>query len=724
MFTVGVLIDSVESYFNKRAISDLIDAAEERSLRIVFFFGGACDAGKTAGSYSYSFSLPRRENVDALIILPHSITPHNPETSAKTIADSFRGIPVYALFGNLPDYYSVWTRDNVPIEKMIRHLAKDHGYKRFAILLGPDTEESVSRTRMRIIQRELENNSIKLDPEQIFRGNFTVDSGKTVAKDILTREGDSPEVLVCLNDQMAIGAVQEFTNTGIAVPEDIAVVGFDDVEENTTLPCSLTTISFPVWDMISALMDQIASDLSGDTAYNNRSVEMQGKFMHRESCGCTSWFERANASDEALHPNDRKAHSPGTIKRAEILRRSLEDIVEECIATNNTALFTDFILQTIQTLSRSGELTNSFIDIFSTQWTVTLLRHMDFSTQTLINTLFIDAFRLLIQVRLENFAQIHSNDLGSLQFYQNCNDLLAQKLATQGAIRGIASNIPQLGIHHCLLVFIAPDDPNFGEIRLAYNKGTGTEIPREDFPRIPIHQLGTSGLRAIKHPVAILTIAYNNNVYGYMLLSIHDKHIDQFSMVQRLVSQILDSAMANDLLSSHIQNLTKKNDALSRLSVIDEFTGLYNRRALYVTGRNMFDQSVANGETSCFIFLDMDGLKKINDSFGHKDGDMAILALASVLKKSFREKDLVVRYGGDEFVVLMTNIEEKILQMALNRIEAQLDAFNKKKAYPWTLSASWGYVFNEAGGAIDSFESIIEESDARLYEKKRLRKTQ
>jgi len=421
-------------------------------------------------------------------------------------------------------------------------------------------------------------------------------------------------------------------------------------------------------------------------------------------------------------PTEQKPASVETLKKTAILRRSLEDVVEECLISGDTGIFTAFIQQSIQALSRSGEFMNSFIDTFSTQWTVTLLRHTDFPTQSIINTLFIDAFRLLVQVRLQSFAQIHSNDLGSLQFYQNCNELLAQKLTTYEAIKGIASNIPQLGIHHCLLVFIAPDDPNIGEIHLSYTKGSPHEISQKDFTRFPVHQLANFQLEKIKHPIGILSISYNNNVYGYMLLSIQDKHFEQFAMIQKLVSQIIDSAMANDLLSSHIQNLTKKNDALSRLSVIDEFTGLYNRRALYVTGRSMFEQSIAKNESSCFIFLDMDGLKSINDSFGHKDGDAAILALSLILKKSFREKDLVVRYGGDEFVVVMTNIEAKILHMALERITTQLEAFNARKSYPWNLSASWGYVYNEAGQPVKTFESIIEESDARLYEKKRRRK--
>jgi DNA-binding LacI/PurR family transcriptional regulator len=306
VFTVGVLIDSVESYFNKRAIGDLIDAAEERSLRVVFFFGGACDEGKTAGPYSYSFSLPHKDNVDALIVLPHSIAPCNPETSGKTIADSFKDIPVYSLFGNIREHYSVWTRDNVPIEMMIRHLAKDHGYKRFAFLLGADTDESVSRERMRIILRELENNGIKPDPNLFFRGNFTADSGKTAAKEIYNGGLFSG---VCMSQRsMAIGA-SRIRQSRHRRPEDLAV-WVRRSRRKHYLPCTPRRLVslFGTW---FALMDRSRQDLSGDTEYT-AEVSKCRKVHASPICGCTSCSSGANVRN-GLFAHAEKTLSPGTM---------------------------------------------------------------------------------------------------------------------------------------------------------------------------------------------------------------------------------------------------------------------------------------------------------------------------------------------------------------------------------------------------------------------------
>jgi diguanylate cyclase (GGDEF) domain len=720
--TIGVLIDSVDSFFLKQTIEDLLDAAEDQELHLVFYFGGFLEKGKTAGPYSYSYTLPDPENIKALIILPHSIAPWNPQEVVNLMQEQFPAIPIYSLFANTPGCYCAYAHEEAATKTMIQHLLEGHGSKRFAVMLGANTPRSSSHERLTQIKGILSDKQIEIDPVNIFEENFQIEDGKAVARKILERIDDAPEVLICMNDQAALGAIKEFQENGISIPEDIAVVGFDDVEENASIPCTFTTVSAPGWDLTNSLVERIASDLAGKTAYAKESFALNAQFIHRESCGCTSWFEKSNINEQTFIPLEPPRSSHGTLKRAAILRRTLEDIIDECITKNDTSLFEEFIHQTIRVLSRSGDLTNSFIDIFSTQWTVTLLKYQDFNSQVLINSLFVDAFRLLIQTKTKIFSRIHNNDLGSLRFYQNSNALLGQKLTVYKAMKAIGSNLPQLGIERCAIVFIRPDNPEVGEIRLSYHEGRFTDIPETDFVQIPIKKLQEQGISSITEHVGVLTVAHENSVYGYIVLSISEKHYDQFTMVQKMVSQIIDAAMTNELLSSHIQNLTQKNDILSRMSIIDEFTGLCNRRALYVTGRNMYQQAIDKGATSCFIFLDMDGLKAINDTHGHKQGDAAILALANILKKSFREKDLVVRYGGDEFVVLMTNIQEETLHKALARISENIDEFNGKKMYDWTLAVSWGYVFNAIGATPKSFENIIEESDARLYQEKRRKK--
>ncbi|HKL85524.1 MAG TPA: GGDEF domain-containing protein [Treponemataceae bacterium] len=721
-FTIGVMIDSVDSFFNHRAISNFIDAAEEKKFRLIFFFGGSLEKDISSGRYSYAYSLPNASQLDALVVVPHSVAPYNPQSTIYQLLKNLPDIPVYSLFAPLQGIWSIYTEDSDPIDQMISHLVEEHKYTKFSILSGPDSGESVSRERKKMIEKVLSRFDISISPEYIYSGSFKIHDGKKTAMHILSSKLDPPDVVICLNDQMAVGLIQEFKNRNIAVPEDIAVVGFDDVEENTSFDTSFTTINFPIWEMVTILTDTISSDLSGITTYSREHIVRSSQFMHRESCGCTSWFEKKTKQDQEFTPLENKRSSQGNLKKIASMRQSLERVIEEWLQTGDNNVFTDFMHSIIASLYRSGDMANSFIDIFSTQWTITLLKNQDFNTQILINSLFVDAFRLLLQIKENSFMKIRNNDVGSLKFYQGCNTLLSQKLSVLEAIHGIGDNIPPLGVSRFILVFLSPENPNIGEIRLSFKAGSFSNTPLADFTQFNVSQILPSEINDSHDPLAILPIAYNNSVYGYLIITISDKQFEQFSMIQDMVSRIIDSAMTNDLLSSHIQNLTNKNSALSQLSLIDQPTGLFNRRALHLTGKAMFNNAKEQGFTSCFIFLDMDGLKKINDTWGHKEGDQAILSLSEILKKSFRENDLVVRYGGDEFVVLMVNINEIVLHRALNRITNHLKDFNASEIFKWTLSVSWGYVFTNPNDLEKSFESVIEESDAALYEQKKLKR--
>lgn len=720
--TVGVLIDSVDSYFNHRAISDILFAAEDQGIQLVFFFGGYLEKGKTSGSISYAFTLPNSAYLDALIVFPHSIAPYSPESATRLIVEQYPDIPVYSFFFPLKNVYSVWSPETDAIKTMIDHLVLDHAYTRFSLLKGPDSPESLSCLRSNLIASELAKHGITIPEELSFCGNFTYESGKKTAEALLTKPIDSPHVLVCLNDQMAIGAATEFRNKGIAVPSDIAIVGFDDVTENSLLPFTFTSINYPVWSMLSLLLERIKSDFSGETRYSPDWIEKPATFMQRESCGCRSPVEvRPGNLRELSSPGERRDSST-QLKKSALVRKNLEDIIEMSVATADTSAFIDFIHHTLTNLSRSGDLTNSFIDTFSTQWTISLLKHKDFQTQVFINTLFVDAFRLLIQTKMNTFLVTNGRNMGALAFYRGCSEILAQKKGMHETLRGIGAYLPELGVERAQLVLLCPDNPNEGEIRLSFKAGEYSDIPEGDFTRFPVMELVHSGIPGFTEPVVVLPITLNNIVYGYLVLTIQDKQFEHFSLIQELTSSLVDSAMTNTELSDHIKKLTFKNDILSQLSVIDEFTGLYNRRALYVTGKSIFEEAQATGKTTCFIFLDMNDLKKINDTWGHKEGDKAILALSRILKKCFREQDIVVRYGGDEFVVLMVNITEEALKQSLSRIDSQIEAYNRESGHEWVLSACWGYVLTNPEEGQKSFDSVIEESDAKLYEQKRIRK--
>lgn len=722
IYRIGVFIDNSESFFNKRIINDLIDLAEEKNLQLVFFFGGALDNGLHTGPGSLCYSLPTNDYIHALLVFPNCISPYNPISGMKKLLEKIPGIPVYSFFATLPSHFSVVVNESSAIDQLITHLVKVHSFKKFALLTGPRSSDSISHLRQCLIEEALQKHTLDIPPDNLFSGSFSLDDGKKTAKAILSSKEKTPDVLICLNDQMAIGAINEFINNGLSVPEDIAVVGFDDVEENAALHCALTTINYPIWTMCRVIIEKIANDLFQRTPYTKEVVVFDAEFVNRSSCGCIDWFDTTKKRRTPFEPLSEKRMSHSVLAQSAIYKHSIQEVLAKSLALNDFSSFSAFIINTINTLSKSGQLTTNFIEDLASEWTVALAQHSQIHEQTSINTLFIDAFKCLLIEKTTAFTNVQKLNNGSLRFFRECNELLTQKMTVHDSLVGIGEHLPLLDINQLAIIIIAPDRRDIGEIRLIYEEGVRTDIPEKDFPRVSLYKYFSSYLNSVSYPIALLPVSRKSTVFGYICVILKDKQISQLALIQEMISLLISAAADNLLISDHIEALIQKNQLLSKLSLIDEFTGLYNRRALYHTGRAMYEQAQDKRESSCFIFIDMDGLKQINDSCGHKAGDTAIKTLADILQHSFRDNDLVVRYGGDEFVIVMTNITEIVLEKTLARIANRIAAFNIKEQYKWIISVSWGVVFLKETTYQKSFESIIEESDINLYKEKHKKK--
>jgi two-component system, cell cycle response regulator len=159
---------------------------------------------------------------------------------------------------------------------------------------------------------------------------------------------------------------------------------------------------------------------------------------------------------------------------------------------------------------------------------------------------------------------------------------------------------------------------------------------------------------------------------------------------------------------------------LHALSVIDELTGLYNRRGFMTLGEQQL--KIARREKSDVIlaFADLDRLKAINDQYGHWCGDLALKDIATVLKNTFRDSDLIARIGGDEFVILWiarTPVSSKILHARLAaNLEGQMTAGDRL----YRLSLSIGFS-NYSSGFTNSLTEMLLESDRLMYMEKATR---
>jgi diguanylate cyclase (GGDEF)-like protein/PAS domain S-box-containing protein len=174
-----------------------------------------------------------------------------------------------------------------------------------------------------------------------------------------------------------------------------------------------------------------------------------------------------------------------------------------------------------------------------------------------------------------------------------------------------------------------------------------------------------------------------------------------------------------------IQDITERKRAeaaLQSLSLVDELTGLYNRRGfLAVTEQHL--ASIRRSErVPVILYADLDGLKEINDSLGHHEGDRALVTSAQIFKETFRNSDIVARLGGDEFVALASIAPDEDADSLTSRLQERFSASNSRPNRLYDLSISVGLAHFDDSES-HSIEELMARADQAMYEDKRRKRT-
>lgn len=206
----------------------------------------------------------------------------------------------------------------------------------------------------------------------------------------------------------------------------------------------------------------------------------------------------------------------------------------------------------------------------------------------------------------------------------------------------------------------------------------------------------------------------------------HRPSVHQLSLLQALADT---TAVALENLAIHAEleqrvrdrtaELEARNEEIRQLSITDELTSLRNRRGFVLLAEQELKVLRRTGGGGALIYMDLDGLKGVNDLKGHEAGDRMIVDFAGVLRRSFREGDILARLGGDEFCVMVLDGDSDPAA-AVSRLKANLDASNAGAQRSYQLSASVGWALVGEDDLFD-LEGLLALADARMYEAKRAR---
>lgn len=284
--TVALVLSRLAEKFQTHIRYGVVDAAEELGINLI------CIAGRSLKSpfprdkfHNNLFRLAQIGNLDGILWMSGSIANFVSLEEYQEFLEAFKGIPQVSLSLSPKGMASVISDNSTGVREAILHLYHAHGLKRIAMIKGPEKHWEAA-TRYNAYCRTLDELGIPYDPDLVASGNFTLMSVPEALSLLLDQRQAKFDALVVANDEMAFTASKLLQQRGYRIPEDIAVVGFDDCEGAVSASPPLTTVHQPLYELGYRGMENLAALLRGEAI--SQSTILPTFLVVRRSCGCYS----------------------------------------------------------------------------------------------------------------------------------------------------------------------------------------------------------------------------------------------------------------------------------------------------------------------------------------------------------------------------------------------------------------------------------------------------
>ncbi|GGJ42723.1 EAL domain-containing protein [Deinococcus roseus] len=631
-------------------------------------------------------------------------------------AQRFSGVPVVALGRKIPGIPSILIDNRTGMRQMMEHLIVQQGHRSFVFVRGT-RGNSDSQLREEVVRECLQQHGLELPDHHVLQGDFF---GPRAASEIkhLLQQGQHFDVVVCANDDMALGVIHALEQMGLRVPLDVAVVGFDDIEDARYCTPPLTTVRQPIEQQaeraVQLLLDIRAGQIPPEVTHLDTELVvrqscggMQEAVLEGSSSPGGSFVLPAEVFQPLLHQLVNAGQNSGAALQflkqwQQVAERLLDEgkdahieallyqletaaqthIEQDPLALRRVAYQAASLLQRVRDVRnhrRHQQITQS--NHFISQMELSLTTHPD------LDSMYQDLTEYARMVQVQRYALVLYDTFGSEVTPQARVGLSAQFVTPEEATFPTRQLLPtcmhpQLQRTHLLVVPLFVSEVNFGY--LVYQK------PEQE--------------------------PFNGDHFRYTI-STGMYHVHQTQMQQAyartLERRVNERTTELDRLYRHLQHA----------AIHDELTGLFNRTLLQARLTQLLNQPQVQGheghEGHGVVFLDVDRFKSINDAHGHSLGDLFLQLVANRLKTTLQELHplhTLARFGGDEFAVLLENVDASGILQVAQRLQEVLREPHSLGKHLLHTSASIGMVHIHGP---QQAEAVLRDADIAMYQAKK-----
>lgn len=285
---IGILGDELNFNIPITILKTVKKLATQQNFKFLYFAGQPYKSPHNYQAQSnILYDMISKETVDGLIIISNLLEAYVPPDVFIEKCTQYLPLPTISLGIMFKQIPSVVLNNKTGMYKAVSHLIEVHNYHRIGFLSGPKEHPDVIE-RFQAFSRAMQDHNISVDQNLLFYGDFQSQSASLCIQDLIGKRKQIPgkdiQALVCCNDYMAVGAMVELQTQGFRVPEDIAIIGFDDMPHVRNLTPTLSTVRQPFDLMTGKAIDLLNSLLNGDPVPEVSYIDSE--FISRRSCGC------------------------------------------------------------------------------------------------------------------------------------------------------------------------------------------------------------------------------------------------------------------------------------------------------------------------------------------------------------------------------------------------------------------------------------------------------